>query len=53
MFDIMEDKEPQDRKPLSLPKTIIGILIFIALSLFGATHPNNPLSVLIKMLLVP
>jgi hypothetical protein len=43
----------QARKPLSFPKTIVLIVIVIALGLFGATHPNNPLSVLIKMLFVP
>jgi hypothetical protein len=43
----------QDRKPLSLPTTIVVVVVVIALGLFGATHPNNPLSILIKMLFVP
>jgi hypothetical protein len=49
----MADKQPWDKKPLSLPTTIILILVVIALGLYGATHPDNPLSVLIKMLFVP
>jgi hypothetical protein len=49
----MANKEPRDKKPLSLPKTIVLVLMVIALGLYGATHLNNPLSALMKMMLVP
>jgi hypothetical protein len=47
------DKDPLRLKPLSRPQAIILILMVIVSGLYGATHPNNPLSALIKMLLVP
>jgi hypothetical protein len=49
----MADKEPHDGKHLSLPVRIVLIVIVLAPGWYGATHPNNPLSVLIKMLLAP
>jgi len=49
----MEDEKPPDRNGLSVPVRIVLILIVIFLGLYAANHPNSPLSVLIKMLLVP